>query len=211
MGKGRGGFDSRGGRGGGGEGEGVIVMSETSLVSAREGRQAEVDQTLGVLRDVNEKYGAVAEDLSVVQLDAKNANCMAYYRFDEDSISVNRNYFKNIDGAYDRAVEQGFHPARGNKSGLEATIAHEAGHMVTARIGERLGSTSTNQAAEVIVKRAAASGGYRSFASMANKVSKYAGTNYAELVAESFTDVYCNGTAASAVSRTIMGVVDSYF
>ncbi len=209
MGKGRGGFDSRGG--GGSSSVDVETLSETSLVSAREGRQAEVDQTLGVLRDVNDKYGAVANDLSVVQLDAKNANIMAYYKPDDDGIAVNRNYFKNIDGAYDASVANGHHPARGNKSGLEATVAHEAGHMVTARIGERLGSTSIDAAAATIVKRAAAQGGYRSFKSMARQVSGYAGKNYAELIAESFTDVYCNGTAASAVSRSIMGVVDSFF
>lgn len=136
---------------------------------------------------------------------------MAYY--DGANIAVNQNYFKDsIDGIYDSAVSSGFHPGRGNKTGLEAVVAHEIGHKLTDQVGVKLGNGvfDIDKTATTIVKEALKQTNHRGVVQLASKISDYATYSNAEAVAEAYADVYCNGNKAHKESIAIMNVVNKY-
>lgn len=213
---GRGSSSSGGGAGGGRTGglNPKDIVSTTSLISARERLQAEVDQTLTVGRDVYEQYG-VAPNYDIATLKGKGISTMAYYDAN-GNLAINKAYFdaKKMNDAYDRCVKSGFHPSRGDKTGLEAVTSHEMGHMLTDEIGKKLGlgSWQVDRVSTDIVKQASKKAGYgnqtRKFIS---KISGYAKQDYAEAVAEAFADVYCNGKKARKESSAIVDVLNSYF
>ena len=126
---GRGSSSSGGGRFGKGGGRGVEILSTTSMVSAREGKGAEVDQALQVARDIQNQYGINVEDLQIATLGGKDQGTMAYYDAN-GNLAYNESYFdaQKMNGVYDATVNSGFHPSRGNKTGIEAVVSHEMGH-----------------------------------------------------------------------------------
>lgn len=195
------------GKAGGGN---VTVLSTDSLISQREGNRAEVDQTLGVLRDIHDRYGIDVEDAQLARLSAADAGVMAYYDAN-GNLAVNMAYFNSdiMNATYDKSVADGYHPGKGNKTGMEAVVAHEMGHRLTdAAAGGWSGLDST---ADKIVAEAAKKLGYKNTASLTSKVSGYAKQNSAEAVAEAFADVYCNGNKASKASRAIVAELNKYF
>lgn len=203
---------SSGGGGGGTSGSNVTVLDSTSLISEREGKQTEVDATLRVLKAVEDRYGVNLNDVEVVTLAKKNFRTMAYYDAG-GNLAVNTNYFNSerMNGAYDSCVASGFHPPRGNKTGLEAVVAHEMGHKLNHVAGgndwDRLDAT-----ADAIVREACRNAGYRNQTRLfRSKISGYASRNNAEAVAEAFADVYCNGNNASKESRAIVTALNKYF
>lgn len=199
---------------GGGTGgvSGANVKNRDSLVSARnEGKQAEVDQTLGVIRDLNGEYGGGnLADLHIVDLGGKDSGVIAFYD-NGDNLAFNRSYFdKNLDSAYDKCVDSGFHPGRGKKTGIEAVAAHEYGHKLTYEAAAKMktpGFGNIDGAARKIVDEARKETGDRGWQKMAKKISGYASRNPAEAVAEACSDVYCNGNKAKKESKAIMKVV----
>lgn len=198
--------------GGGGDGVGNInVTSATSLISAREGKRSEVDQTLGVMRDVEEQYGITINDAQVVKISGKGARVMAYYDYD-GNLAINDSYFNSqkMNEAYDRCVDNGYHPPRGNKTGTEAVVAHELGHRLTHVAGERTG-VSLDRCADDIVRRASKAMGEKSIKAFRGKISGYGKQSNAEAVAEAFADVYCNGRRAKRESREVVNVLNSYY
>ena len=210
MGTGRSGLSSGGSSGGVNPKD---VSNTTSLVSAREdGKSAEVDQTLKVMRDIENQYGVNIEDLQIVDLSGKSASAMAYYDIN-GNLAVNRNYFNSeaMNQAYDDCVSLKFHPSRGNKSGLEAVVAHEMGH----RLNHLAAGGDWNRldgVANEIVRRAAKTAGYgNATKKMAANISGYATQNDAECIAEAFSDVYCNGTRANRASQAIVNELNAYF
>lgn len=210
MAKGR--YGGRRGGGGGGVNPSDI-LSTKSLVSERERQQAMVDETLGVFRDVMTEYGSEIDDIQLATLKQKASGTIAYY--DGANIAVNEKYFNKevMDKAYAQCVESGFHPSNGNKTGLEAVVAHELGHKLTADVGVKMGKTgigSIDAVATDIVKEARKSTKHKGVVQMASKISGYATHSNAEAIAEAFSDVYCNGKKAKAESKAIMAVVDKY-
>lgn len=202
---------SSGGWAGGGGG-GVNVGDTTSLISARERQQKEVDQTLTVLKDVYDTYGVQVMDAQIATLDGRSRGVMAYYD-SNGNLAVNKDYFDaaKMDSAYDACVGSGFHPGRGNKTGLEAVVAHEMGHRLTHAAGAsggEPGNWDIDSTANSIVKAAARNAGYKDAASMAAKISGYAKSNAAEAIAEAYADVYCNGSRARKESRAIYNELD---
>ena len=205
---------SRGGRRGGATG-GVNpgdIKSTTSLISQREEKPAEVDSTLGVLKAVEDKYGVDLEDVQVAVIGGKGASVLGFYSGGGE-LAVNSSYFDNakMTKAYDECVDMGFHPSRGNKSGLEAVVAHEMGHRLTHIAGnnswDSLDSTATN-----IIKKAAKNAGYgNATIKFSSKISGYAKDSYAEAVAEAFADVFCNGGSASKESHAVVNELNKYF
>lgn len=198
-----------GGRGGG---SGARVLGTRSLVSEREVSRDAVDLVLTTLRSVNKRYGgATVEEAQIAKFDKRGAGIMAYYD-NKGNIAVNERYFDvaKMDATYDDCVKAGFHPGRGNKSGLEATTAHEAGHMLTEIIGRKAGygDWAIDKVANEVVKEAAKQLGYgdRTQALM-NKVSRYGASNPAEALAEAFADYYCNGMKAGRESRVIYSIM----
>ncbi len=189
------------------------VVSATSLISERENSQKEVDDTLEVLRRVNEQYGSVLEDVQVVELKGASKRALAYYD-SKGNLAVNKAYFNTatMDEAMDRTAKSGFHPSRGNKSGMEAVVAHEMGHKLTDQIGMKNGGKqffNIDKTANTVMQEAKKQGGFKSIADMRKQISGYAKTNNAEALAEAFADVYCNGNKANKASRAIVNVMNN--
>lgn len=209
-----GGRGSRFGGGGGTGGPPPEVMSTTSLISERERRRDEVDLTLTVLRDVERQYNVILEDVQLAKMKpGRSMSVMAYYD-SGGNLAVNDSYFDGakMNDAYDRCVASKFHPPRGNKSGMEAVVAHEMGHRLTDMAGIRagFGNWQLDRVANNIVKNAAKSLKL-THGSLREHISGYAKQNNAECVAEAFADVYCNGNRAAAASRAVVTELRKYF
>jgi len=130
---GRGSSSSRGGATGGLNPSDIV--STTSLISAP-GKSAEINQTLQVLKDISDEYGLTLSDVQLATLKGGGLGVFGYYD-SNGNLAINTSYFKSeaMTKAYDRSVEQGYHPPRGNKTGIEAVTAHEMGHALTEKAG----------------------------------------------------------------------------
>ena len=190
---------------------GSNVIGTESLVSMRETHPQEVDDVLSVAGDVRDQYGVTTTDLEVAQI--KGVGTMAYYDFG-GNLAINESYFnaKAMDQAYDACVQSGFHPGRGNKSGIEAVTAHELGHRITDVAGMKAGdgNWALDKTSNSILAEAKKRLGASSVDSVRAKVSGYAKSSNAEAVAEAFADVYCNGSKASRESTTIVNILNEY-
>lgn len=207
----------RGGkRGGGGllgkQGDTGNVKNTSDMISQRSQNQEEVDDVLSVSRRMNNLFGdeGVVEQFLVADMTGR---AMAYYD-SNGNIAVNKRYMnsKGMDAAMDKAVESGFHPSRGNMSGMQATTAHEFGHALTERVGARMGMGgfgNLEKAAREIVERAREKTNHRTNMDFAGRISGYAQHNFAECVAEAVGDWYCNGSRASKESRAVVAVMNS--
>lgn len=190
------------------------IVSVKSLVSEREGNQKIVDEVLTVFKDTMDEYGIGIEDIQIAKLKGKSKIATMAY-FDGSNIAINETYFndKVMKQAYENCVSSGFHPSSGNKTGLQATIAHEIGHKLTDEVGVKMGFNSWvdfDKTATRIVNEARKQTNHRGVVKMASKISKYATYSNAEAIAEAFSDVYCNRKNARAESKAIMSVVNKY-
>lgn len=186
------------------------IVSTTSLVSARETHQAEVDETLQAFQEVFDEYGYVIDDIHIATLKGKGSSVIGYYG--DSTIGMNQAFFNKakLDKAYDDCVDQGFHPSRGSKSGLQAVASHELGHALTDAVAKKAGIDGLDRAATRIVNEARKRTGHRGVVQMASKISGYATHSNAEAIAEAFSDVYCNGKKARKESHAIVDVMNSY-
>ena len=137
---------------------------------------------------------------------------MAFYD-NNGNLAVNETYFdsKKMNDAYDACVDSGFHPSRGNKSGMEAVVAHEMGHrlnhIAAGGSWDNLRPTAYN-----IVKEAARKSGFGTATQkFVAQISGYAKGDYAESIAEAFSDVWCNGNRANSASQAIVTELNTYF
>lgn len=194
----------------GGAGSAGKPLRETSLISAREHYQREVDQALTVMRDVEEKYGVILNDSKVVELEASNRT-MGYYD-SAGNFAINEKYFNEarLNRAFDDS--NGYHPKRGAKTGVEALTAHEIGHAVTEEIGRKTGrgDWQLNAVSNDIVSKVSKKMG-KTPAQVRQSISGYAKSSNVEALAEAFADVYCNGKKAAKASIAIVNEIDSYF
>ena len=184
------------------------ILSTTSLISERERNQQEVDDTLTVLRDIQNQYGTVI-DTEVADL-KPGTGTMRYY--DGENIAINREYFNTdyMNKAYAEGVASGWHPSNGNKSAMEAVVSHEYGHALTNEVGKAMGVSGIDNIATRIVNEARKGSGHKGVVQMASKISRYATTSNAEAIAEAFSDVYCNGSKAKKESIAIINVMNKY-
>lgn len=205
---------SSGGEGwtGGSGGIAVDILGTTSLISAREGQQLEVDETLQTFKDMHDEYGYAVDDLQIATLSAKDGGVMAYY--DGSNIAFNQAYFDKakMESVYADTVKSGFHPSQGNKTALQAVASHEIGHALTDKAIAKMGSKLGKQdGAEAILKEAQKQAGHKGkLASMASKISGYAKESARECIAEAVADVYCNGKKATKESQAIVNVMNKY-
>lgn len=195
---------------GGGGGGGERIISTDDLLSRRERQQTEVDQVLGVLRDINTQYGYEVDGLDVATL-GRGSKAMGYYEPGSNNIGINERFFdaQKIQQAYDKTVASGFHPSAGNKTGLEAVIAHETGHALTDVVAQKLGKDFDATAGQIVGEafKAKTSAGAKK---IAGNISGYARESDAECIAEAFADVYCNGRNASKESKQIVNALKKY-
>lgn len=212
------GASSGGGAGGGASGglNPANIVSTTSMVSARGNKEAEVDQALSVARDILNQYGLNVEDLQIATLKGKDALTTVAYYDAGGNLAYNTNFFdaQKANSAYDMDVKAGFHPSRGNKTGIEAVVAHEMGHALTDEIAKRkgYGNWQLDRASTDIVKQASKNAGYgNSTRKFISKISGYGATSHAEALAEAFADVYCNGSKAGKESKAVVDLMNSYF
>ena len=208
------GSSSSGGSFGRGGGKKLDIVSTTSLVSARGSKETEVDQVLTVARNILKDYGVEVEDLQIATLGGKDQGTMAYYDAN-GNLAYNGSYFdaQKMNDVYDATVKSGFHPSRGNKTGIEAVVSHEMGHALTDEIAKKmgLGNWQLDEASNRVLKQASKNAGYKSAYKLASKISGYATDSKAEALAEAFADVYCNGSKASKESQAVVNVMNSYF
>ena len=194
----------------GGLNGGNIVGTE-SLVSLRESKPREVDDVLSVTREIRDQYGVTATDLEVATI--KGGATMAYYDF-EGNLAINESYFDagTMDQAYDACVASGFHPGRGNKSGIEAVTAHEMGHRLTDVAGMKAGdgNWALDKTSNSIIAEAKTRLGAKSVNDVRNGISGYGKSSNAEAIAEAFSDVFCNGNKASKESRAVVDVLNEW-
>ncbi len=187
------------------------IVSTTSLISAREGKQQEVDETLQTFKDVYDEYGyIIGNDIEIATLKGGGASTMAYY--DGSNIAINSSYFDKakMEGAYAKCVESGFHPSQGKKTALQAVASHELGHALTDAVGAKMGAVK-GDTATAILREAKKQGKFKgTVADMAGKISGYAKFNPRECIAEAFSDVYCNGKKATKESQAIVNVMNNY-
>lgn len=198
---------SSGGKWTGGSTGSLDVQSTTSLISERERKQREVDEVLTVFKDADDKYGLGPYDVLVATM--SNDQVLAYYD-SNDNLAVNSTYFNSdkMEKVYASGVKSGFHPSNGNKTALQAVVAHEMGHTLTAKAAggfEKIKSFSSK-----VVSEAARSIGAKSPSEFAKKISGYAGLSPAEAIAEAYSDVYCNGSKAHSSSRAIVNTLNKY-
>ena len=204
----------KGGEGwtGGGGGAKVTILETTSLISAREGQQLEVDESLQTFKDVHDEYGYAVYDLQLAKLGADGDGVLAYY--DGTNIAFNEKYFnkKLMEGAYADDVKNGYHPSQGNKTALQAVASHELGHALTDQAISKMGSKYGKQdGAEAILRIAQKQVGHKGkLADMAGKISGYAKESARECIAEAFADVYCNGKNAHRESHAIVNAMNKY-
>lgn len=203
--------------GGGGGGTGGVsssdILNTRSLISERESQQALVDETLAVFDEVYNEYGTQVEDIHLATM-KPGAGALAYYDSD-DNIAINEKYFnsKTMGQAYADSVASGFHPSNGNKTALQAVVAHELGHKLTEQVGAKLGKPGfahIDATSRSIVSKASKAAGYKDVKSFRAKISGYAKSSNAEAIAEAFSDVFCNGKKARKESQSIMTVIKSY-
>lgn len=193
---------------------GTNITGTESLVSMRESSGKEVDEVLNVARDVERDYGVTVTELQVATIGGRQgASVMAYYDV-SGNLAINETYFdaKKMDAAYDSCVKSGFHPSRGNKTGLEATTAHELGHRLTDVAGEKAGDGkwAIDKTSNSIIAEAKRRTGAKSVEEVRGNISGYAKQSNAEAIAEAFSDVYCNGNKASRSSRAVVEVLNEY-
>lgn len=184
------------------------VSDVKDMLSQRGKYPGEVDQVMAVSQRLNNLYG---DEGVITQFQtAKMSGAAAYYD-SAGNIAVNQSLMnsKGMDASHDAGVRGGFHPSRGNKSGMEAVASHEFGHALTDRAAKKLGSKNLESAARTIVERARKKTGHKDNLSMASAISGYAKYNFAECVAEAFGDWYCNGSKAKKESRAIVSVLNS--
>lgn len=122
---------------------------------------------------------------------------------DGNKVYLSEDYVSNLNmtEAMVQAGKSGFHPKIGNKTGVEAVTAHELGHHIAGQIERKTGISQ-----EEIVARAGKALKIRK-ESVACNISEYARYNYHETIAESFADVYCNGSKASKASIAVVNEV----
>lgn len=211
---------SRGGKGGAGRygGTGGLkpgdVRSTTNIMSEREHNQAMVDEALETFKDVFNEYGTIVQEIQVAELSPKQQSVLAFYDIG-DNIAINKTYLnkKAVEEAYSESVKSGLHPSNGNKTALQAVVAHELGHKLTADVGTKIGKggfQNLDSVAKTIVDEARKSTKHRGVIQMARKISEYATASNAEAIAEAFSDVFCNGKKAKSESRAIVDVINKY-
>lgn len=206
---GRGSSKSGGRRGGGGGGlNPADILSTRDLVSEREGNRQAVDEVLSTAREIEAAFGVDINQFQVAVLKAKAQDTLAYYD-NAGNIAVNETYFDTgtMNRVYAESVRQGFHPSSGDKTGIEAVMAHEFGHYLTDIAADRMGIKSINklhEAAKIIAEEGRKISGDRGVVIAASKISGYAQKNNAEAVAEAVADVYCNGRNAKKQSSAIV-------
>lgn len=200
-------------RGGGDINPGNISNVEEMISARNASNQKQVDDVLQASRDIVDRYGSgtATGGFEIADIGGKDSNTLGFYAVG-GGITMNRKYIdnQNMDKAMDESAKIGFHPSRGNKSGVYAVAAHEYGHSVTENVRLKMNESSFDATATRIVTEARKKTGERGNIKFARKISEYATKNDAETIAEAVSDVMCNGSKAKKQSKAVVSVIDKY-
>lgn len=190
------------------------IVNEREMISERNAsNQQGIDDVLQVSREIVDTYGndAATGGFTLANFKGKDSNTLGCYR-EGGGITMNAAYINNqhMDTVMDKAAEMGFHPSRGNKSGIYAVASHEYGHSLTENARQAMGESDYMRAATRIVNEARKITGDRGNIIFGRKISEYATTNNAETIAEAFADHMCNGSKAKKQSKAIVQVLNGY-
>lgn len=215
-------FGGRGGDGsslsGGGNNGPSQIFNEEDVWSYRHNQNNEpfVDSINGAARDVQRDFPGLMTDVNNIQAGEfggmESQTVLGCWTSDGNLI-MNKNYtnVQKMNDVYDKAVQTGYHPSRGNKTGTEAVTYHELGHALTEHVSTKAGTKGIDATAQKIVNDAYQNGGFKGGTKyFASKISGYAKENYAECIAEAVADVYCNGSKAKKQSKAIMTELRKY-
>lgn len=217
-----------GGRGAGSGGDGeslsensgkrVNIKSETDVWSYRHNpnNAPYVDSINSSARDMADDFPSLMRDtvdsVNTVEFGgADKRGTLGVYG--NGRVGINSNYtdINKMNAVYDKSVESGYHPGRGNKNAVEAVTYHEMGHALTDNIAKKMGVKDLDASSKRIVEDAyKASGGKGGTKKWAGGISGYAQDSFAECVAEAVADHYCNGSKASKQSKAIMNELRKY-
>jgi len=181
------------------------ILEEVSMMSNRNPEnQKEIDEVLSVMRNIYDEYQIAAGDLVIATMKKSKDSVAGYHKPSDGTIGINKTYLdsESCTKAYDASIKKGYHPSRGNRTGLEAIAAHEIGHRIARVIAENQNIRQLS-----ILQQAIKQTNYHSIEDMAKSISGYARKNHHETIAEAFTDVYCNGNNASAASIAIVNTL----
>lgn len=205
---------SKGG-GGGGDIDKSKVLAEEDMISARQSgnNQVATDQVLATSKAMHKQYGVDSEvGQFLIAKMSRGSRVLGYY--DGKNIAINEKYMdaKKMTQSYDACVDSGYHPGRGNKTGIEAVTAHEFGHALTDAAARKIGGVDLHGAADMIVAKAmkANSPTRKAMTDFGSKISGYAKKNTAETISEAVADVYCNGAKANRTSKSVVRALKSY-
>lgn len=193
------------------------IVSEVDVWSYRHQRGNEpfVDAMNSSVRDMANDFPELMNDIEYVNAatlkGAAASQVLGYYGDGNVSLNANFTNVQKMNDVYDAAVQSGFHPSRGNKSGTEAVTYHEMGHALTDSIKNKVGAKDLDASSKKIVNDAyKASGGTGGTKKWAGNISGYAQDSFAECVAEAVADWYCNGSNSSKQSKAIMTELFKY-
>ncbi len=182
----------------------ISVKNEQTIVDAiaKSGAGLYANQIMKARDNMEKEYGNI---ISSANLSVADVGSSALGAYGQGTVYMSNKYVKNpnMTQAMKQAEKDGFHPAIGDKSGVEAVTSHELGHFLADKA-----CTKAKISERELVSRASKRIGVKPN-NMAATISEYARYNYAETIAEASADVYCNGSKASRASIAIMSEIKS--
>lgn len=195
----------------------ILNTEDVWSIRNHEGNAPYVDQINTSVATIKSDFPGVMDTVQSVDAatmgGADAEGTLGFWSASDGTLALNKNYtdVQKMNNVYDKAVESGYHPSRGIKTGVEAVTYHEMGHALTDSIASKMGVDNLDKASERVVNDAyKATKGRGGTKAWAGKISGYAKESYAECVAEAVADYYCNGRNASANSRAIMSELRKY-
>ena len=195
-----------GGSGGGSntnQAQGPSNANTLALRHYQDKNPAEVADIMSVLKNVEDEYGVTVSNAMV---STTRSNYLGMYD-GGGNLHINEKYFDKeaMDKSYDQCVAHDhYHPERGDKSGMEAVVAHEMGHRLNHYAAGESWYALDIVAGEIVKNAAKSFKMGNKTKQFARKISGYAMHDASECVAEAFSDVYCNGSKAARESIAVV-------
>lgn len=204
---------SGGRRAGGGNLKDSDILDRSDMIANRAKYQEEVDDVLSVSRDLINEYGVESiNNFEIATLKPGKASSVLGFCDQDGNIAMNKAFMNTAktNKSYDESVKSGWHPSRGDKSGVQAVAAHESGHALNHTAAQKMGLSMDAAADRIVTEARKSSGKIRGNIQFSRKISDYATKNNKETIAEAVSDVYCNGKKARAESQAVVKVLKGY-
>lgn len=213
-----------GGRGGssgmgGDSGENINILNTGDIWTFRHnpGNEPFVDAINEGARKIQDDFDDLMtdtlEEIHVATLGGVDRDLvLGFYDREHKLLALNDNFVNTdkMNNVYDEATRQKFHPSRGSLTGTEAVALHELGHALNDHVAKKMGMDFDKAAYEIFAAAYRATKGKGRYQEWAGQISGYAKEKYAETIAESVSDYYCNGNNAHPHSIAIVRELMKY-